>query len=267
MKVLKSTLVFFVFVSLFSCQQVDVKKEALKIAISKAVPEKSYENYFRWVKSVDSTIECLDMYHLSYDSAIMVLKTCDGLMLTGGTDIYSDRYGKIEDTARCWNPDFKRDTMEYMLIKEAIKLEMPIMGICRGLQNLNVYFGGTLHIDIPTDLDTIVKHQLPKTYEANHEVSIQQGSLLHEISGVTSGTTNSNHHQGIEVLAYQLNGIARTADGLIETIELKNRGDYPFLLGVQWHPERMDYSNPLSGKIAHRFVEEVKKYSNKDNHE
>ena len=61
--------------------------------------------------------------------------------------------------------------------------------------------------------------------------------------------------------------LPQTDDGLIESIELKNRGDYPFLLGVQWHPERMDYTNPLSGKIAHRFVEEVKKYSNKNNHE
>ena len=94
------------------------------------------------------------------------------------------------------------------LIREALNLEMPVMGICRGLQNLNVYFGGTLFIDLPTDLDTIVKHQLPETYNANHEVNIQQGSLLHEISGVTVGTTNSNHHQGIEILAYQLNGIA-----------------------------------------------------------
>lgn len=267
MRKLKIFLLFFVLINLFSCQQTAVVREPLKIAISKAVPHDSYENYFRWIKAVDSTIVCVDMYHLSYDSAILLLQGCDGLLLTGGTDIYPGRYGKEEDTTRCWEPDFKRDTMEYNLIKEAIKLEMPIMGICRGLQNLNVYFGGTLHIDIPTDLDTLIKHQLPKTYNANHEVKIQQGSMLHEISDVTNGIVNSNHHQGIEVLAYQLNGIAHTEDGLIESIELKNRGDYPFLLGVQWHPERMDYGNPLSGKIANRFVTEVKKHSNSNSHE
>ena len=267
MKVFKIVLFSFLLFGLFSCQQPIPDKGPIKIAISKAVPAKSYKNYVRWIHSVDSTIECLDMYHLSYDSAILMLKECDGLLLTGGTDIYPGRYGKEEDTARCWNPDFKRDTMEANLIREGIKLEMPIMGICRGLQNLNVFFDGTLYIDLPSDLDTIVKHQLPKTYKANHEITIQQGSLLHEISGVTSGFVNSNHHQGIEVLAYQLNGIARTQDGLIETIELKNRGDYPFLLGVQWHPERMDYTNPLSGKIAHRFVEEAKRYSNNYSHE
>lgn len=267
MRAFKILLFSFLFFGLFSCQETIPEKQVLKIAISKAVPAKSYQNYFRWIHSVDSTVECLDMYHLSYDSAILILKECDGLLLTGGTDIYPGRYGKEEDTARCWNADFKRDTMEYKLIKEAIKLEMPIMGICRGLQNLNVYFDGTLYVDLPTDLDTIVNHRSSKSYKAEHEIQIQQGSLLHEISGVTSGIVNSNHHQGIEVLAYQLNGISKTQDGLIETIELKNRGDYPFLLGVQWHPERMDYSNPLSGKIAHRFVEEAKRYSNNYNHE
>jgi putative glutamine amidotransferase len=157
--------------------------------------------------------------------------------------------------------------MEVNLIREAINLEMPIMGICRGLQILNVYHGGTLHIDLPTDLDTIVKHQLPDTYNALHDVSIQPGSLLHKISKITNGTVNSNHHQGIEVLAYPLNGIAYSEDGLIESIELKNSGDYPFFLGVQWHPERMDYSNPLSGNIAISFVEETKNYANKNRDE
>jgi len=266
MRTLKVLMVSILFFSLFACQET-TKTKPLKIAISKAVPEESYQNYFRWVHSVDSTIECIDMYHLSYDSAILMLTECDGLLLTGGTDIYPGRYGKESDTSRCWTPDFKRDTMEYNLIKEAIRLELPIMGICRGLQNLNVYFGGTLYIDIPTDLDTLVKHQLPKTYDANHKIAIQPGSLLHDISGVDEAITNSNHHQGIEMLAYQLNGIGHTEDGLIESIELKNRGDYPFLLGVQWHPERMDYSNPLSGNIAKRFVSEVKTYSNKSNDE
>jgi putative glutamine amidotransferase len=261
MRLFKLIIVAAFLINFISCRQVDVETGPVRIGISKAVPEKSYENYVRWIHSVDSTIICLDMYHLSYDSAIMVLNSCDGLLLTGGTDVYPGRFGKESDTARCWEPDFKRDTMEVNLIREAINREMPIMGICRGLQILNVYHGGTLYIDLPTDLDTIVKHQLPDTIIALHNVSIQPGSLLHTISNVTTGTVNSNHHQGIETLAYSLNGIAHSEDGLIESIELKNSGDYPFLLGVQWHPERMDYSNPLSGNIAIRFVEETKKYA------
>ncbi len=122
------------------------------IAISKAVPDSNYINYFKWLRFGDSTVIYKDMYHLSYDSALLVLKNCDGLLLTGGTDVYPGRFGKEKDTSRCWEPDFKRDSLEFLLMHEALRSEMPIMGICRGLQVMNVYFGGSLIIDIPDRL-------------------------------------------------------------------------------------------------------------------
>ncbi len=96
-----------------------------------------------------------------------------------------------------------------------------------------------------------------------HDVRIEKGSLLYEISKVTEGITNCNHHQGIDVLADTLEGIAYTNDGLIEAIDYKDRGNKTFLLGVQWHPERLDYSNPLSGLIAKRFLQEAAEYAKK----
>lgn len=238
-----------------SCNQNEPR--VLKIAISKAVPERSYINYINWLKTADSTVICLDMYHLEIDSALKLFEDCNGLLLTGGTDIYPGKYGKEEDTSRCWSPDFKRDSVEIALIHAALQQEKPILGICRGLQLLNVYLGGSLYIDLPTDLDTIVKHQCENKYECFHELSIQQGSLLFDISGITSGISNSNHHQGIEQLANPLEGIAYTKDGLIEAIQWKNKHKKPFLLGVQWHPERMEFNSPLSGVIAKRYLNEI----------
>ena len=190
---------------------------------------------------------------------------CDGLLLTGGTDIYPGRYGKEGDTLRCWSPDFKRDTLESMLLREALRLRMPVMGICRGLQVINVELGGTLFIDLPEDLGTSVVHRVEDSYDARHMASVSSGTLLREISGVDSGTVNSAHHQGIEVLAEGLTPMAYTEDGLMESITLTEQTSY--LLGVQWHPERMDYSSPLSGKLARRFLSEAAKYQQTRNHE
>lgn len=271
MKRIKSIVITLLFLALLagscsSSNQPQHAEEPVRIAISKAVPFNSYQNYVRWMHHVDSTVVYFDLYHLSYDSAAALLQSCDGLLLTGGTDIYPGRYGKETDTLRCWEPDFKRDTLEVNLLRSALAAGMPVMAICRGLQITNVELGGKLYIDLPEDLDTLIKHQKPDTYAANHDVTIVENSLLHSISGTLAGVTNSNHHQGIEVLAPGLSAIAFTADGLPEAIQLEADSEQ-FLLGVQWHPERMDYSNPLSGKIAQSFLKEATKYQHKRSHE
>jgi putative glutamine amidotransferase len=257
---------FAIFITLWNCQTSE-PVHPLKIAISKGVPEKDYENYLKWLKYADSTILFYDMYHLELDSALKLFETCDGLLLTGGTDVYPGRFGKENDTARILTPDFKRDTLEFALLSKAIEKRMPVQGVCRGLQLINVHFGGSLIIDIPEDLNTIIKHQFSDTYNCPHEVTITSGSLLNEISGTQTGITNSNHHQGIEVLGSELQGMATTNDGLIEAIGVKDDGNYGYLFAVQWHPERMDYTNPLSGSIAKRFIKEVNSYASKNNHE
>jgi putative glutamine amidotransferase len=265
-KILSSILLLILLASLISCQTKE-PNTPIKIAISKAVPESDYQNYLRWLRSADSTIVFYDVYHLELDSALKLLTECDGLLFTGGTDVFPGRFGKENDTSRILEPDFKRDTLEFALLSKAIKLGIPIQGVCRGLQLINVHFGGSLVIDIPTDMDTIIKHQLPETYNCPHEVDISEGSLLHVISGIRKGITNSNHHQGIDILGSGLEGMATTKDGLIEAIGYKDRTNSSYLFAVQWHPERMDYADPLSGPIAKRFIEEVKAFSKKDKHE
>lgn len=260
-KIYLYSLVFVLSVIFIGCNSTKEFKP-VKIAISKAVPEKSYINYINWLKTADSTVICLDMYYLEIDSALTLFADCDGLLLTGGTDIYPGKYGKESDTSRCWKPDFKRDSLEIALIEAAIEQDKPILGICRGLQLLNVYLGGGLYIDLPTDLDTLVKHQCKNSYECYHDVKIVEKSILFEFTGEATGSVNSNHHQGIEQLAEQLVGTAHTNDGLIESVQWKNINNKPFLLGVQWHPERMEFDNPLSGEIVIRYLNEVIKNLN-----
>ncbi len=252
---------FLILSSFFACQTAEPEiSTPVRIAISKAVPEKSYRNYIRWIHSADSTAICLDMYHLGIDSALIALENCDGLLLTGGEDIDPGRYGVDFDSSRCDLPNKYRDSLEYALITKALELNLPIQGICRGEQILNTYFGGTLYLDIPTDIDTIIKHRFPKYKASTHEVNLEDESMLVEICGTTSGIVNSNHHQGVNKLAPGLKSVAKTEDGLTESIELADKNGKAYLLGVQWHPEAMDYSNPLSFNIAQKFLLEARIY-------
>jgi putative glutamine amidotransferase len=255
-------LLFTIFVVINSCIRTE-PGVPLRIAVSRATPLENYKNYYRWLKSVDSTIIIIDMYHLSLDSALAVLDKCDGLLLTGGPDVYPGRFGKEGDTSRCTEIDVKRDTLEFALLKRSQDKKMPVQAVCRGLQVINVYFGGSLVIDIPTDLDTIVKHQKPDTYECYHEVEVSHGSELYILCGTEKVKVNSNHHQGIEVLSQDLIGMASTSDGLIEAIGLKEPEPNQYFLAVQWHPERLDYSNPLSGPIIQKFIDSAKSFQRK----
>jgi putative glutamine amidotransferase len=237
------------------------EQESVKIAISKGNAEKQYGAYGKWLLSVDSTVVLIDMYHRPVDSALAILEECSGLLLTGGPDIFPGLYGKIEDTSKCEGVDRKRDTLELALINKALELQIPILGICRGQQILNVAFGGTLIVDIPSDFDTTIKHRCADKSNCFHEVKIKPESELHKTAGQLDGIVNSNHHQAIDQLSDDLIAIAFSGDGLIEAIQWKNFNKKPFLLAVQWHPERMDFANPLSLPIARYFFNEAKKYS------
>jgi len=249
----------FVFVSCTTNQQAD----PVRIGISKGLPTEYYGNYIDWLTAADSSVICVDLYHIPLDSALILLDGCDGLLLTGGPDVYPGRYSREVDTVKCGVIDFKRDTLEWSLITRARALEMPVLGICRGLQIFNIYHGGSLYPDIPTDLDTLITHRCKDTYDCFHSIKVTQGSGLFGISGERNGIVNSNHHQGINRLGDGLLALARTEDGLIESIEYQDSEHMPFFLGVQWHPERMDYQSPFSLPIAKKFILEAKLFNDK----
>ncbi len=248
------------FVIVFTSCVDEKQAGTITIGISKGAPEQYYGNYAKFLKAADSNIICIDLYHMPIDSALDLLHQCSGLLISGGPDVYPGRYGLAEDTVKCGSIDFFRDSLEFALIGKAKQLEMPILGICRGLQIFNIYHGGTLFADIPTDLDTLVTHRCKDTYNCMHDVRVIKGSSLHTYAGITMGITNSNHHQGIRRLGTGIRAIARTDEGLIEAIEYEDRMDMPFFLGVQWHPERMETDNPLCMPIATHFLQEAKQF-------
>jgi len=228
------------------------------IAISKAS-----DNYINWLKRADSTVHVVNLYALPVDSALAVLDRSCGLLLTGGEDVFPGIYGDVADTARCGKIDLYRDTLEINLILRAIELKMPIFGVCRGEQILNVVFGGELFIDIPQDFDTSVLHQCDDYLTCFHMVYVEPVSLLHDLCGCDSALVTTNHHQAVKAPAPDLKADAFGPDGLIEGIELAEQEKQPFFLAVQWHPERMDEDNPLSGPLAKTFVLQCKHYSPK----
>lgn len=241
----------FVFSGCFSSSSHD---QEIKIVISK---EGKSGNYSGWLKRYNSNLQWFNSYNLGIDSAIKLLKTSDGLLLTGGVDVFPGVYGKIKDTALCGTFDLYRDSLEFALIATALEEGIPIIGICRGEQILNISFGGTLHIDIPTNFDTTVTHRQKDWKNCYHAVHLQSNSLLHNLCGVQSGEVTSNHHQGIEILGKGLRISALSDDGLPEAIEWINPDGKSFLMAVQWHPERMDTLHPLSAPIAKKFLLEA----------
>lgn len=241
-----------------ACQ---TEKKELIIAISKAKPDKWYGNYPEWVHKADSKIKIINMYELGLDSALKVLDHCDGLIISGGADVYPGWYGKLADTLHCGEFDRYRDTLEIKLIRKAIHLKMPLVGICRGEQILNVSLGGSLIIDIPTDHDTTIKHRLIDWENCYHQVDLVKGSLLSKLSSQEQGKVNSNHHQAIDRLATDLKISSIAEDGIIESVEWKNPKDKGFMIAVQWHPERLDTVNPeLSLPIIREMLFQARQY-------
>lgn len=254
-KIVFILLIIFVF---SACSE----QKTVKIGLSKGKGSPSYEKYTEWLKSINDKIECVDLYHLKFDSAMKVLDECDGLLLTGGPDVHPGRYDKLYDTSRC-EIDEIRDTLEFALIKKAFEKNLPILGICRGQQILNVALGGSLIVDIPQDIGTKVIHRCENPDSCFHKIKIQKNSLLHLLVNINDGIVNTNHHQAIGRISNDLMATSFTDDGIIESVEWKEKVGKPFLLAVQWHPERLIKENPLSLAIGEAFLDNVFKHKYK----
>jgi putative glutamine amidotransferase len=245
----------------WTCQT--AKDKTIYIAVSKYKDTANYLFYKAWLQGVDSNIVLVDLYHIPLDSALRMLEKCSGLLMSGGADVHPGYYGQPEDTVLC-EIDFYRDTLEMAILEKANRLNMPVFGVCRGLQVLNVFYGGSLYPDIPERFDTSVVHRTSdRSFDAMHPVSPVEGSWLKALTGVSSGEVNSMHHQGIHRLALPLKASAYSPDSLIEAIERIETDMAPFLMAVQWHPERLGLDHPLSGPLANRFIQAAKEYQQK----
>jgi len=231
----------------------------LSIAISWERSPDSYQ-YSSWLSEADSNLRFVVLYEQELEKLQQMLDTCDALLLTGGNDIYPAWYGKEADTARCGVFNHKRDTLEMKALSLALKNEMPVMGICRGMQLINVYHGGTLHIDLPEDTESEKLHRgaLDNRWTQHWIYPDKQFFPLQEMA-LQPQMIASNHHQGIEHLGDGLQIIARSADSLPEAIKFKD-SDKPFLFAVQWHPEWKPLAGEMAKPTAKLFLEAAAQY-------
>lgn len=166
----------------------------------------------------------------------IILAKVDGLLFTGGGDVHPDLYyGQHHPLVN--RVDTDRDRVEIHLLKQAMQMQIPFLGICRGLQLINIASGGTIYEDILDQRPNAIQHdqssQKPRDFLA-HTVAIEPDSLLANILEKASAQVNSLHHQGIKELAPGLKASAFAPDGLIEAFEIPG---YRFGMAVQWHPE------------------------------
>jgi putative glutamine amidotransferase len=164
----------------------------------------------------------------------------DGLLFSGGADIDPSVFGDTDVHPKTYGISHLRDDFEFELLKEALRRDVPILCICRGIQVLNVALGGTLYQDVPDQFESEISHRQQDigidASESSHDVDAAPGSLLSQVYESTRIQTNSFHHQAIKALAPELVAEGRSPDGLIEAVSLPGRS---FVLGVQWHPEMM----------------------------
>ncbi len=156
----------------------------------------------------------------------------DGFLFPGGPDVNPMCYGE-EVLRGCGDICTERDLIELEALRKLCEIQKPVLGICRGVQVMNVALGGTLHQDITS---TIQHYQVAGDDVAVHEVLLEHNSILYECLGVPLVRTNSFHHQCVAKPAERMHVCGRTRDGVIEALELTG---HPFFVGVQWHPEHM----------------------------
>jgi len=242
-KMIKNTLFILIITIFCSCQ----KKELKTIILSKAS-----ENYVKWMED-DNTI-ILDAYTIKNTDSILSL--ADGIILTGGEDINPLQYNDTINLAVCGDINYERDTLERKLFDFALEHKIPLIGVCRGMQMMNVASGGSLYGDIPTEIGTEVIHR--NNGEVNHEIVLVDTCSLIFPLGIDTIMVNSWHHQGLKIMPNHLRVIARAFDGLPEAVVM-DKIQHPFMVAVQFHPERLGKDNLIHQTMKSSFYKEIRK--------
>jgi putative glutamine amidotransferase len=224
----------------------------MKIALSVSQKEKARGRespYFKALVSAGAQPDEIEVLTAA-DLAKARDESFDGILFTGGEDVDPGLYDepiKYENV----HADSSRDKFEFELLENGLKRDLPIFGICRGIQMINVKFGGTLYQDLKSERE--LDHKQPGNRSAtSHSVTVTEpDSLLHRLIPA-SCKVNSLHHQAIKRLGRGLKVTAHSEDELYEAVELAE--DYPFFLAVQWHPEELASEHPEQLKIFQEFV-------------
>ncbi|MCC7374877.1 MAG: gamma-glutamyl-gamma-aminobutyrate hydrolase family protein [Verrucomicrobiales bacterium] len=202
-----------------------------------------------------------------HDVIADAVSRCSGVLLSGGEDVTPSRYGgdfppEIQRTIV--EAVGGRDAFEIALIEQTFKQGKPLLAICRGIQILNVALGGSLIADIPQQRSGALNHnRQDERFQPVHEVEIEPTSTLARLAGVHPLGVNSTHHQAIDRVAPSLQVVARSPDGIIEGLEWGDRTScpVPFLVAVQYHPERLWDRHPPHHRLFKGFIDSCRSHS------
>jgi putative glutamine amidotransferase len=216
----------------------------------------NFQNYPNWISG-----EGVEVVLLSYEQKnTQDFDSCDGFVLTGGIDVQPAFYQNDRvDYPNTTVFNESRDLFEMQVFEFARQQNKPILAICRGLQLVNIALGGNLIQDLQENGFT--NHRKGPDGDREHKIEVKPGTLLAQIAGVQQGFVNSAHHQGLDQIAEGLTVSAFSEDGVVEAIEYKE-ANKPFLLAVQWHPERMQIPSSnlaFSQNIRSAFIDAMLK--------
>ncbi|MBI5476540.1 MAG: gamma-glutamyl-gamma-aminobutyrate hydrolase family protein [Ignavibacteriales bacterium] len=219
--------------------------------------EDKFNSYIQWLTSVNSGLKWIKLSYLLEN--IKDIDKCSGLLITGGGDVNPSLYRCPKGHPKIRGVDCKRDDFEKHLIDKAMRRNLPLLGICRGMQLVNVHFGGTL---IPDVEDAGYHSHRSKGEIVNrHNVTIENDTSLMKIIGAKIGNINSSHHQAADKPGDGLVVTTRSDDGIIEAMELKDGYNNQFFQLIQWHPERMVKEESFfSGNILKEFLNQASNY-------
>ena len=224
----------------------------MRVGVTDCLREDKYNLYVRWIEAVDAGV---DIVRLSGGQPnVDEVAGLDGVMLTGGGDVHPRFYGGPENSPLLKDVNEQRDMFELKVVDRALENALPILAVCRGMQVMNVHLGGSLHVDLPSA--GFNRHASGSSTPLQHAIAIRPHSMLHALAGAMQAEVNSYHHQGVDRLGHGLVESARSDDGLVEAAEWALKDSAPFLLMVQWHPERQPESE-LSKNLARLFLREV----------
>jgi len=223
----------------------------MKIALSVSEKEEAKGKdsaYFRALVASGAKPEEVEIVSAA-DARRVRARDFDGILFSGGEDVDPALYDE-KTKHESVHIDRARDTFEFALLDAAMDRRLPILGICRGIQMINVKFGGTLIQDIPSDMELDHRQQGNRA-DLTHTVTVTEPESA--LAGVVAGScrVNSLHHQAIKRVGRGLKVTAHSEDGLVEAVEAAD--DYPFLMAVQWHPEEL-VDHPEQRQIFEQFI-------------
>jgi putative glutamine amidotransferase len=219
-----------------------------------------YPNYENWMKQ-EPGVEVIKLsYRLDNFNEI---EKCDGIILTGGGDINPVLY-KQPGFLSFSDPndiDEKRDEFEWKIMQHVEEKQKPLLAICRGLQFVNVYFGGILLPDIPS-FGKFNHAKFEDGSDREHTLTVDTNSLLYQVTGESTGVVNSGHHQGVDIPGEGLVVNAISADGIIEGMERRYSKGRSYMMLVQWNPERMkNQESNFVKKMKQSFIDASREFS------